>query len=237
MRVVFIHGACVKDGAWWWHPTAYLLAQRGIESAAPPLPSCGETGMTPNAEGPGLRADVASVRTELLQSNEPTVVVGHSYGGIVAAQAAADVETVKHIVLISSYLPEVGESLSTFGSEEPAPFLGIDPDAGTFTVRADMLVDTFLQDCPAEIGDESANHVADQSLSVLQQPVEASAWHTIPTTYIVCAADGGTPAVVQREFAKRANTVVEFDAGHHPFLSRPDLVADLLANLVPPSEE
>jgi pimeloyl-ACP methyl ester carboxylesterase len=134
MRVVFIHGACVKDGAWWWHPTADLLAQRGIESAAPLLPSCGETGETPNAEGPGVGDDVASVRKELLQSNEPTVVVGHSYGGIVAAQAAADVETVKHIVLISSYLPEVGESLSTFGSEEPAAFLRIDPDAGTFTV-------------------------------------------------------------------------------------------------------
>jgi pimeloyl-ACP methyl ester carboxylesterase len=94
-----------------------------------------------------------------------------------------------------------------------------------------MLVDTFLQDCPAEIGEESENHVADQSLSVLHQSVEASAWHSIPTTYIVCAADGGTPAAVQRKFAKRAHTVVEFDAGHHPFLSQPELVADLLANL------
>ena len=28
MRIVFVHGACVKDGAWWWHRTAELLAQR-----------------------------------------------------------------------------------------------------------------------------------------------------------------------------------------------------------------
>jgi hypothetical protein len=22
MRVVFVHGACGEDGAWWWHRTA-----------------------------------------------------------------------------------------------------------------------------------------------------------------------------------------------------------------------
>ena len=39
MRVVFVHGACVKDGAWWWHRTGELLAERGITSEAPALPS------------------------------------------------------------------------------------------------------------------------------------------------------------------------------------------------------
>jgi hypothetical protein len=44
MRVVFVHGACVKDGSWWWHRTAELLAERAVASEAPFLPSCGETG-------------------------------------------------------------------------------------------------------------------------------------------------------------------------------------------------
>ena len=52
MRVVFVHGACVKDGPWWWHPTAELLAERGVASEAPALPSCGETG-APRERGPG----------------------------------------------------------------------------------------------------------------------------------------------------------------------------------------
>jgi hypothetical protein len=43
MRVVFVHGACVKDGSWWWHRTAELLAERDVASEAPALPSCGET--------------------------------------------------------------------------------------------------------------------------------------------------------------------------------------------------
>src|SRR4051794_41308442 len=89
MRVVFVHGACVKDGSWWWHPTAELLAERSVASEAAALPSCGETDEPAGARGPGLAEDVASVRNVLTASDEPTVVVAHSYGGIVTAEAAA----------------------------------------------------------------------------------------------------------------------------------------------------
>src|SRR3954467_1920593 len=88
MRVVFVHGACVKDGSWWWHRTAELLAERDVASEAPALPSCGETGQPTGAEGPGLAEDVAAVRRVLTASDEPTVVVAHSYGGIGTAEAA-----------------------------------------------------------------------------------------------------------------------------------------------------
>jgi hypothetical protein len=54
MRVVFVHGACVKDGSWWWHRAAELLTERDVASEAPALPSCGETGKPTDAQGPGL---------------------------------------------------------------------------------------------------------------------------------------------------------------------------------------
>jgi pimeloyl-ACP methyl ester carboxylesterase len=231
MRVVFVHGACVKDGSWWWHRTGELLAEWGVESEAPVLPSCGETGEPTDAEGPGLTADVAAVRRVLTASDEPTVVVAHSYGGIVTAEAAAGVEAVRHLLLVSSYLPEVGQSLSSFGSDEPASFLEIDPDGGTFTVRADALAETFLQDCDPEIQREAANKTANQSLSVLEQPVQSAAWQSVPSTYVVCAEDRGTPAELQRAYAARAGRVVELDAGHHPFISQPAAVRDLLLAL------
>lgn len=231
MRVVFVHGACVKDGSWWWHPTAEQLAERGIDSAAPGLPSCGEAGAPVGADGPGLSEDVAAVRAELTASEEPTVLVAHSYGGIICAEAAAGVSSVRHVLLVSSYLPEVGESLATFGGETPAPFIDIDPAAGTFTVRGDSLADTFLQDCGPEIQRQALERTTWQSVAVLQQPVRTTAWEHVPTTYLVCADDRGTPADRQREFARRAGTVVELDAGHHPFLSQPAAVADLVASL------
>ena len=129
----------------------------------------------------------------LTASDEPTVVVAHSYGGIVTAEAAAGVDAVRHLLLVSSYLPEVGQSLSSFGGEEPAPFLDIDPEGGTFTVRADALAETFLQDCGPEIQRQAMDKTARQSLAVLEQPVRSAAWQHVPSTYLVCAQDRGRP--------------------------------------------
>ncbi|MHA3701036.1 alpha/beta hydrolase [Jatrophihabitans sp. YIM 134969] len=231
MRVVFVHGACVRDGAWWWGPTGNLLQQRGIVSVTPALPSCGETGVAPGASGPGLAEDVAVVREVLLGSDEPTVVVGHSYGGTVMTEAAAGVGTVRHLVYVSSYLLEVGQSQSEFGDGSVPPFLDVDPAAGTFGVRPGLLVETFLQDCPPDVQAGASEHLARQNLAVLGTPVGAAAWHDVPTTYVVCGDDRGTPAAAQREFARRADRVVEFPTGHHPFLSQPAAVRDLLLEL------
>lgn len=104
MRVVSVHGACVRDGSWWWHRTAELLRERGVPSVTPALPG--------GVGGPGLPEDVAAVRRVLQDSDEPTVVVAHSYGGIVTAEAAAGIGAVRHLLLVSGYLPEVGQSLS-----------------------------------------------------------------------------------------------------------------------------
>lgn len=232
MRVVFVHGACVSDGTWWWQRTAELLQAQGVSSAAPALPSCGETVIPAGSDGAGLAEDVAEVRRLLTSSDEPTVVVAHSYGGMVTAEAAEGIGSIRHVVLVSSYLPEIGQSLSDFGGDGgPAPFLDVDPDAGTFGVRRELLVETFLHDCDEKIKAEAFGRLAKQSLKVTGQPVGAAAWKQIPTTYLVCALDRGTPAARQREFARRAGNVIELDAGHHPFLSQPAAVRDILLGL------
>lgn len=120
--------------------------------------------------------------------------------------------SVPHLLLISSYLPEVRQSLSEFGDGSPAPFLDVDPGVGTF-------------------GSDAADHLARQSLQVTGQPLGAAAWQQVASTYLVCAQDRGTPARLQREFARRAGNVVELDTGHHPFLSQPAAVRDLLLGL------
>src|SRR5258705_10414360 len=116
MRVVFVHGACVNDGSWWWHPTGELLAERGVASETPVLPSCGETGDPTGAQGPGLAEDVASVRQVLTASHEPTVVVAHSYGGIVTAEAAAGGGRRGPLLLRARRLPQ--------GRPDPPSFAG-----------------------------------------------------------------------------------------------------------------
>jgi pimeloyl-ACP methyl ester carboxylesterase len=66
---------------------------------------------------------------------------------------------------------------------------------------------------------------------VLEAPVAAAAWQEVSSTYLACTQDRGTPIDRQREFAARAGTVVEIDAGHHPFLSQPAAVRDLVLGL------
>ncbi|GAB2922170.1 alpha/beta hydrolase [Rhodococcus aerolatus] len=228
---MFVHGACVRDGSWWWHRAAARLHERGVASVAPALPSCGEAGRPGGTDGPGLAEDVAAVRRVLRDGDEPTVVVAHSYGGIVTAEAAAGVRSVHHLLLVSSYLPEVGQALADFGPAEPAPFLEVDDADGTVGVRPELLVGTFLQDCDPEVQADAAGHLARQSVGVIGTPVAAAAWQQVPSTYLVCAQDRGTPAARQREHARRAGDVVEVDAGHHPFLSRPEVVSELVLRL------
>jgi pimeloyl-ACP methyl ester carboxylesterase len=50
----------------------------------------------------------------------------------------------------------------------------------------------------------------------------------------VCAEDRATPPEAQREFAKRADHVVELSTGHHPMLSHPELLARVLVEAATP---
>src|SRR5215211_568499 len=122
MRVVFIHGAFSRDGAWWWGPTAALLDRSGIASTAVALPSCGEAGIAPSADGPGLHDDAAAT-TAVLDEGDPAILVAHSYGGMVASQAGEH-PAVRALVYITSFLPAVGDSLAAISAgADPVPVI------------------------------------------------------------------------------------------------------------------
>ena len=57
---------------------------------------------------------------------------------------------------------------------------------------------------------------------------QTAAWKTIPSTYIVCDRDNAIPPAGQEFFASRLQRVHHLDAGHGPFLSRPDELATLI---------
>lgn len=219
--MVFVHGACVEDGAWWWSRVADLLRPHGIDSIAARLPSCGETGVPPGDGGPSLAADVAELRGVLAHIG-PAILVAHSYGGVVAT-AAAGAGDVRHLVYVDSFLPAAGESLADLGGP-PAPYLDVTPD-GTFGVRIDLAEKLFLHDCDADAVEGAFARLTRQSTAATAEPVTEAAWTTIPSTYLVCADDRATPPELQRAQARRAGRTVELPTGHHPMLSRPDLLA------------
>jgi pimeloyl-ACP methyl ester carboxylesterase len=71
-------------------------------------------------------------------------------------------------------------------------------------------------------------------LTPFTQPPREVAWQHKPATYFVCTEDLATPADVQRRRVKGETKLVEFAAGHHPFLSRPHEFAQSLARSMLP---
>ncbi|VVJ23609.1 Uncharacterised protein [Amycolatopsis camponoti] len=220
MRVLFVHGAFVRDGAWWWRPTADVLARHGLRSSAAVLPSCeGE----PRGD---LHDDAAAVRALLDASDEPALLVGHSYGGMVITQAGNH-PAVHRLVYVTSFLPDVGEALADFGGAEPPP-RHVSHGDGTASVREELVRPLFAQDFDDAEYAGAAARLTPQNESVFGQPTTAAAWREIPSTYLVCADDRATLPEQQRDQARRATDVAELPVAHHPFVTRPELVAEVL---------
>ncbi|MGV9979485.1 alpha/beta fold hydrolase [Micromonospora wenchangensis] len=226
MRIVFVHGACVRDGAWWWSRVDALLAAGGTASVAVRLPSCGELS---DARRPAGLDDDAEETRRVLRDGGPTILVAHSYGGVVAT-AAADAGDVRHLVYVSSFLPDVGESLADLGPAGPAPHLEFFPD-GTFAARPELVPPLFLHDCDPAAVEGALARLVRQDAAVLTTPVRYAGWRSIPATGVVCAGDQATPPQVQRAQAARAGRTVELPTGHHPMLSHPELLAGLLREI------
>jgi pimeloyl-ACP methyl ester carboxylesterase len=221
--LIFVHGACVRDAAWWWSAMTAPLAERGIATLAVPLPSCGETGP---ALG-DLEDDVAACRRVMSGVDGPIVLCGHSYGGMVITAAGAD-ERVTQLLYVTSVMPDAGESQGDLTAGEPAPWLQPGED-GTLGVDPDMVRAFFLQDCDPESTEQALARLTRQSLTPFTQAPSQVAWHDTPSTYVVCTEDLATPAAVQARRVRPGTRRLEFSAGHHPFLSRPDAFADALA--------
>ena len=221
--LIFVHGACVRDGAWWWNEMTVPLANRGIASVTVPLSSCGETG----DELGDLYADVDCCRRAIAEADGPVILCGHSYGGMVITEAGAD-DRVTQLLYVTSVMPEAGQSQADLIGSEPAPWM-VPGDDGTVGVDPDLIRDLFLQDCDQVTTEQALARLTRQALTPFTQPPREIAWQVKPATYFVCTQDLATPAEVQRRRVKENVRRVEFAAGHHPFLSRPEAFSHSIA--------
>jgi len=238
MKVIFVHGALVFDGVWWWHRMVGPLRALGLESLAVELPSCPASSETSGKTPGDMYADADVVRAALDEEDGPIVLVGHSYGGMVITDAAAGCGNVEHLVYVTSVMPEFDETMASFaGSKEPGPWMDPRPEDGMMGVKAEFLPEAFMQDCHEAMVAEALGRTTLQPLVVFGQTPRAAAWREKPSTYIVCAEDRATPPEAQREFATRADSVVELPTGHHPMLSQPELLARVLAEAAAKPEE
>jgi pimeloyl-ACP methyl ester carboxylesterase len=218
-NILLVHGAWA-DGSCWSKVLLHLKAQ-GFNATAAQI--------SLNS----LEDDIAVVQRLLSAYKEPTVLVGHSYGGAVITGAAYGQSQVKALVYITAFGLDEGESLASLSKQGS-------PSAGSAAIEADdhdylwINREKFHHSFSADITDDEA-----YIMSAVQKPLHGAAfggvervaaWKTIPSWYLVCTNDLMIPPPAQEFMAKRMNaTIQSIASSHSPFMSKPEAVVDIIA--------
>ena len=131
--VVLVHGA-FADGSG-WKAVADILEHDGYAVYVAQIPAT------------TFDADVAAAKLVLDRSG-PCVLVGHSYGGMVITEAGVHA-SVKSLVYVAAFEPNVGESAAELNGKTPPASNSIAPAGGGFLqVKPESFPDDFAADLP-----------------------------------------------------------------------------------------
>ncbi|HPG15750.1 MAG TPA: alpha/beta hydrolase [Microthrixaceae bacterium] len=198
--VVLVHGAWGAPGLW-----EYLVAEldaAGIRSATADLPTMGSATAT-------LADDADHVRA--VAGDGPVVLVGHSYGGAVIAEAALGLDAT-HLVYLASVVLEEGESFFDWLVKRDAGGSPLDfRDDGTAMVTqwgnpdhyGAAVLDLFARNPPRPF-----------AVGAAVTPLAGAPWRTVDSTLVVATEDTVIHPDTQRETGSRARRVVELDGDH-----------------------
>ncbi|MDN0123553.1 alpha/beta hydrolase [Yersinia aleksiciae] len=220
LNIVLVHGAWA-DGSQWRNiiPALHAMGHRVI-AIQNPLTS--------------LADDVERTIKLTTALYGPTLLIGHSYGGMVITQVG-HLQNVVGMVYLAAFAPDAGESLSSlFALRKPpigAAYIRPD-DNGFLWIDTDKFHENMCQDV-----DENEALV----MALVQKPLAARAftdksaqpaWRVKPCWYQVSTEDRMLPVETQRGFAKRiqAQKIIELPASHASHISHPQQIIALIAD-------
>ena len=217
-NVVLVHGGFV-DGSGWLG-VYDLLKKDGYNVSIVQNPTT------------SLADDVAVTTRTLATQNEPAILVGHSYGGVVITEAGND-PMVAGLVYIAAFAPDKGESVSALIQNPPpgAPVPPIlPPQDGYLFLDRTKFRESFAADVSADVAAFMADSQVPWGLEALNGAVTVPAWKTKPSWYLVSTEDRMIPPDAQRAMSKRAgSTVTEVKGSHAVYVSQPQAVATIIA--------
>jgi pimeloyl-ACP methyl ester carboxylesterase len=233
--IVLVNGAWSDSAS--WSGVVKRLQDAGYPVAAPP------TALR------SLSGDAAYLASYLKTVQGPVVLVGQSYGGSVITDAATGDASVRALVYISAFAPDVGESAAALTAKFPGTHITDDPTAAVPTAlspvpftqadgstgidlyaKADQYRDVFLSNRLDSA--ESSEIAATQSpvtAAALGDPSGQPAWKTVPSWYLVSDDDHLIPPAAERFMAARAHAhTIEADTPHAAQVTNPGIVTSLI---------
>jgi len=216
-NVVLVHGAFV-DGSG-WERVYGILRGKGFHVTIVQNPTT------------SLAADVAATNAVLDRQDGPTILVGHSYGGVVISEAGNH-EKVAALVYIAAFAPDAGESVATLiANPQPgAPVPPILPPVdGFISLDRGKFAASFAADLDPAIAAFRADSQVPWGIAALEAAVTRPAWRTKPSWYVVATDDRMIPPAAQHAMSKRAgSTVSEVKASYAIYESQPASVASAI---------
>ena len=215
-NVVLVHGL-FADGSCWSEVIARLQpAGLNVTSVQNPLTTLDDA--------------VSETQRVLDRQNGPTVLVGHSFAGMVVTEAGVDPK-VSAVVYVAARGPDAGEDYTALASKFPAPpaSAGVvfDGDEGRLTEAV------FLRDFAGDLPEARA-----RVLYAVQQPFHKAlltgktnhaAWRSKPSFYAVSTEDRTINPDLERFMANRMGaTTIEVKASHLSLISHPQEITDLI---------
>ena len=215
-NVVMVHGL-FADGSCWSEVIPRLQAA-GLNV------TCVQNPLTTLPEA------VASAQRVLTRQNGPTVLVGHSFSGMIVTEAGVH-SNVSALVYVAARAPDAGEDYTALAKKFPTPpaTAGIifDGDEGRLSEEA------FLRDFAGDVPEAKA-----KVLYAVQWPFHKAllsgktthaAWRSKPSWYAVSTEDRTINPELERFMAKRMGAkTIEVKASHVSLISQPDTITKLI---------
>jgi len=215
-NIVLVHGL-FADGSCWSEVIPRLQAAGlNVTSVQNPLST--------------LDAAVAEAQRVVARQDGPTVLVGHSFSGMIVTEVGVDPK-ISAVVYIAARAPDAGEDYAALAKKFPTPpaSAGVifDGDEGRLSQAA------FLRDFAGDLP-----HAQAMVLYAVQQPfhkalltgrTQHAAWRTKPSFYAVSTEDRTINPDLERFMAKRMNaTTIEVKSSHLSLISHPGEITGLI---------